>query len=373
MGYYLPGFKSGGPVRSLSNMVERMSDSLDFYIITRDRDLGDSEQYESITKKQDWVKVDAANVFYVTTGVGLLELLNIIKNIAPDFYYFNSFFDFKFSIRPIFYLRLLGISFSNVVLAPRGEFSDAALSLKAFKKLFYIRVSRFFSFYGGARFHASTTHEKSDIEKNFSSSSEISVASDLPATFMRSPLFAKRHALDVARLVFLSRITPMKNVDYALTVLRYVNRRVDFHIYGPIEDSEYWARCEQLIAQLPKNIKVDFLGAKDQGEVLDVLKDYDLLFLPSRGENYCHVIAESLSVGTRVLVSDKTPWRNLQIEGFGWDLPLNNPEAFAQVIEAIELFDADGDFQARQGVVDAYEQLISSSSSIADNKLLFNC
>ncbi len=37
--HYLPGNKSGGPVVSIVNMVETISDQFQFYILTRDRDL----------------------------------------------------------------------------------------------------------------------------------------------------------------------------------------------------------------------------------------------------------------------------------------------------------------------------------------------
>jgi glycosyltransferase involved in cell wall biosynthesis len=40
-----------------------------------------------------------------------------------------------------------------------------------------------------------------------------------------------------------------------------------------------------------------------------VFRQYDLFVFPTRGENFGHVIIESLSVGTPVLLSDRTPWR----------------------------------------------------------------
>jgi len=34
--YYLPGYKSGGPVRTIANMVNQLSDHFEFWIVTRD-------------------------------------------------------------------------------------------------------------------------------------------------------------------------------------------------------------------------------------------------------------------------------------------------------------------------------------------------
>ena len=52
-----------------------------------------------------------------------------------------------------------------------------------------------------------------------------------------------------------------------------------------------------------------------------------MFFLPTLGENFGHVIAES-----PVLISDQTPWRNLKNHGVGWDLPLNDPDSFRKAI-----------------------------------------
>ncbi len=48
--YYLPGFKSGGPLRTIANMVDHLAPDFDFWIVTRDRDLGDAHGYENIKK-----------------------------------------------------------------------------------------------------------------------------------------------------------------------------------------------------------------------------------------------------------------------------------------------------------------------------------
>lgn len=374
MTYYLPGFKSGGPVRSLSNMVHHLRDSVEFYIVTRDRDLGDSVSYEGVGVDVGWVKIGAANVLYISSaGIGARELFRAIKTIAPDFYYFNSFFDYQFSIRPLLLLKFFGVSVQKIIVAPRGEFSDAALALKSLKKTAYIKLSRLLCAYCGIRFHASSAHEKSDIRRNFLRSADVSIAIDLPAAHSNISLRRDRNTFDVVRMIFLSRITPMKNIDFALSVLQGVTRRVDFHIYGPIEDAEYWSLCKKLILKLPGNISVKYLGVIQQAAVLNELSNYDLLFLPSRGENYCHVIAESLSVGTPVLISDKTPWRDLGVKGFGWDLPLTDVEAFVKIINDVELVSGEIEFRRRKNVISEYERLIFNSNSISDNVLLFKC
>jgi glycosyltransferase involved in cell wall biosynthesis len=134
-------------------------------------------------------------------------------------------------------------------------------------------------------------------------------------------------------VVFLSRIAPIKNLDFALRVLRRVSAPVAFNIYGPREDKVYWRQCEALIASLPGHIQVKYLGEVEHSKVASIIALHDLLFLPTRGENYGHVIAEALAMGTPVLIADTTPWRNLKQAGVGLDLPLTAEQPYAEFID----------------------------------------
>jgi len=43
MGRYLPGYKDGGPVRSIKNLTDFLGREYNFKILTCDRDHGDTE------------------------------------------------------------------------------------------------------------------------------------------------------------------------------------------------------------------------------------------------------------------------------------------------------------------------------------------
>jgi len=62
------------------------------------------------------------------------------------------------------------------------------------------------------------------------------------------------------------------------------------------------------------------------------MKAYHLFVLPTLGENYGHVIYEALSAGDPVLISDQTPWRGLEKEKAGWDLPLKEKDKFKNAL-----------------------------------------
>ena len=55
-----------------------------------------------------------------------------------------------------------------------------------------------------------------------------------------------------------------------------------------------------------------------------MLSDYHFFILPTFHENFGHSIFEALSAGCPVLISDQTPWHDLEEKKAGWDLPLND-------------------------------------------------
>lgn len=70
--------------------------------------------------------------------------------------------------------------------------------------------------------------------------------------------------------------------------------------------------------------------------------------MPAQGENYGHVIAEALCAGVPILIADTTPWRNLEEQGIGWDLSLNNPKAFSNVIDTMVMLSEEQRLQMKE-------------------------
>jgi glycosyltransferase involved in cell wall biosynthesis len=120
-----------------------------------------------------------------------------------------------------------------------------------------------------------------------------------------------------------------------------LNRSITLHLTlnGDIEDSSYWEKCSSEINALPGNISVSWEGPVANDKVPEALNKYHLFVLPTKGENFGHAIFEALSSGKPVLISDQTPWRNLQQKKIGWDLPLDEPRLFQNAIEEIAGFD----------------------------------
>lgn len=336
---YLPGFKSGGPIRTVSNMVESLGDEVSFSVVCLDRDLGDKEPYSSIDKT-DWNQQGKAKVFYIEPGLrGTLKLTSILRKVKFDSIHLNSFLSFKFSILPLLILKILRIN-TPVILGPRGEFSQGALAFNAKRKQLFIRFIKLIKLYRGVIWHASSTYEREDIIRVIGESASTKIAIDI-ADSKLNILIPKRDIAQPLRIAFISRISPKKNLDYALKIISDLKEPIVFDVYGPIEDEAYWKSSLQIANNLPINIKFNYLGSLQPEAVTQTLANYDLFFFPTRGENFGHVIAEALFAGLPVLISDQTPWRQLSEKGIGWDISLIDRKSFPSAIQECFNYSSD--------------------------------
>lgn len=331
-GFYLPGYKGGGPIRTIANMLEKLGNEIQFFLITADRDLGDESPYPGITS-DGWQQLGRAQVYYASPGMGWLwRLMKVIQAFDGAAMHLNSFFSFRFSILPLIYWRMLKPG-RPVIVGPRGEFSQGALALKSPKKRAFIALAKSVGLYRGVIWHASTAHEADDIRRVMGNKAQIRVAVDIacpPPDLVMQP----RQAGSPLRLVFLSRISPKKNLLDAIQMLRRVQSPVVFDIYGPAEDAAYWSSCQAAARQLPAHVQFNYCGALYPAQVPETMARYDLFYFPTLGENFGHVIAEALGCGLPVLIADTTPWRDLAQQKLGWDLPLSQPEQFVAAIES---------------------------------------
>jgi glycosyltransferase involved in cell wall biosynthesis len=334
--YYIPSVKGGGPIQSIKNIVDNLSDNFDFYIVASDRDLGDDKPFQNIEVNK-WGKVGRAEVFYVDPSkLTSLMIEQIIKSVNFDVMYLNSFFSFKFSILPILLMKLSRIKKIPIVMAPRGQFSPGALNLKRRKKHLYIDLSKALNFYRNILWHATAVSEKRQIEEIFGNKIRIKVANNLTGNY-KELLYEKNIEKQKGELkiVFISRIHPKKNLKKAIEFLKNIEGEIEFNIFGPIEDRIYWSECENVMNDLPDNIKISYRGAVAHNEIIGIFNEHHVFLFPTFGENFGHVISEALVGGCPIIISDQTPWRELEKKQIGWDIKLTDENKF---IEAIQYF-----------------------------------
>lgn len=286
LGHFLPGFKSGGILRSVLNTVNQFRTELDFTIITRDRDLGDDKRYLGITP-YELQTVGDVRVYYIPPeGETLTQIRKIAAAIPHDLIHLNSFFD-SLTIKFLLNRRMGLIQPRPLIVSPRGEFGWASLRQKYLKKLAFILLARMSGLYSRLIWHASSSIEAGEIVKVMKvDRNAIMIALDLPtfdAPPQNSAELVQDPERDGLRVVFLSRISPEKNLDFALNVLSQVRSKLTFDIIGPRENSAYWSSCQKLFRNLPDHVTVRSLGSIHPSDVVKTLGQYDLLFFPSGG------------------------------------------------------------------------------------------
>jgi glycosyltransferase involved in cell wall biosynthesis len=369
--FYLPGYKSGGPVRTISAMVQNLSGSVHFNIFTTDRDLMDTDSYIGISVNE-WNKIGNASVYYEKRSIFTpFHLISVIRKTSHEILYFNSFFDPLFTLLPLLARRIGLIPRKRTILAPRGEFSEGAIAIKSWKKKPFIFFGKNLGLYRDIIWHASSKYEAEDIRNIIGVSNDyIHIASDLTLVSPEK-IVGKIKVPGNLKICFISRLSPKKNLDYVLRILQKANYPLELDIYGPIEDVVYWNLCEDLIRSMKTKVKVSYKGIADHSNIRETFALYDLFFFPTKGENYGHVIIEAMLAGTPVLLSNTTPWRDLERIGVGWDLPLTDQDAFVKAIEACLLKNNNDYIEWKQKVQEYAVEKISDLNVIEANRLLF--
>lgn len=338
--YYLPGYKAGGPIRTVSNIVARLNPHVNFKLITRDRDLGDPHPYSGL-KTDTWLGAGHVEIIYLSPGfISSITLCKLLMTTQFDTVYLNELFSPKFSMLPLVLFRLKLTRGSRMVLAPRGSCAKSALSLRSLRKSVFLKVSKGIGLFNNIVWHASSEYEAADIANLFvgetglnKDSLSIENVPDMPAYIVENNLTGREKRPGVLRIIFLGRIARMKNLHYALALLSDLQGDVIFDIYGPSEDKQYWEECSKQISVLPQNIHVSYCGEIDHIRVASTFPNYHLLLLPTLGENFGHAILEAFSSGCPVIISNQTPWRNLERKGVGWDIPLEGDTIFKEVLQ----------------------------------------
>lgn len=333
--HYLPGFRAGGPIRTLANLVDRLGHEFQFRIVAKDRDLGDVSMYPGV-KTGVWTRGAGAEIFYLGHGpAGLAQTRQLLIAGDYDLLYLNSALSPPRTLWPLLLRRLRLAPRRPCLIAPRGEFAAGALATKSLKKQVFLKTVRLLGLYDDVAWQTSSAHDAVDLRRRVDVPEQrLFVVPNLPRQGSLVPSSVRSASIGL-RVVFLGRVAPIKNLDYALDVLGRVRTPVRFEIHGPIENAEYWSGCKAQIEKLPAHIQVVYMGVAPSDRVSAILAAHDLLFLPTQGENFGHAIAESLQAGTSVLISDQTPWRGLVSAGAGWDLALSEPQAFATAIETL--------------------------------------
>jgi glycosyltransferase involved in cell wall biosynthesis len=370
--WYTPGFKAGGPIRSVSNMVSYFKNDFDFYILTSAFDLGDQKPYNNVLLNQ-WHDQDGVFIKYLDKAyLNYPTIKGNLFEVNPDVLYLNSLFSTNFTLYPLRFARKYT---KKVILAPRGMLGKGALEIKQSKKKVFLSIAKILGWYKNIVWHASTHEEVDEIKKMFGNHSKIKVAQNIPvkqAYNLETVIDFKRTGK--VKFIFMSRISKKKNLHLAIEALKSIklDREVEFDIYGVNEDRLYFDSFKNDIGKLSTQLTINYKGVVHPDKVPELYAKADYMLLPTMHENFGHTIVEAWANGCPVIISQNTPWHQLEEKNIGWDVDITNPNALKEALDlAIHL-----DFETYKSRVissyDFFNSKVMDQHIIDDHKLLLS-
>jgi glycosyltransferase involved in cell wall biosynthesis len=355
-GNFRPASRGGGPIRTIDALIRAAPRTVDIAVLTSDLDTGVTDRLE--VQRNSWTTFEGLRVYYGSPD-SLRSVVKIWRNgraWRPDVVYLNSFFSPVFSIGPQFLARLGWWRGAEMLIAPRGEFNRGALALSRRRKKLYLWLYRFLRMPTRNHWHASSTDEAKAIRETFSGRNVSVLVRENDTSLPVAPSAPIPARGDRLRAVFLGRISPIKGVDVMVRAMSMTTLPIIVDIFGPPEDPSYLALCQGLARNISAQAEVTFRGPIAAEDARTLLAEYEVLLMPTDGENFGHVIAESLSVSCPVMCTPYTPWTGRLLSGGGVVVPDRTPEAWAEAIEDYCRLSSDDRDRRRIAAGEAYRR-----------------
>lgn len=330
--WFPPAYRAGGPIRSVANLAALLGDTHEVFVVAGAYDLGQTSPLPDLALNV-WIQQPWGQVQYVTRDrwqSGLWHHL-LVETLQPDYLYLNSLFARFFALQPLRMARKK-CPRTQVVLAPRGMLGAGALAIKPLKKRVFLAASRAAGWFNGVRWHASSEVEAAEIRTVWPDAA-VSVALNLP-----SPPYMGGKTAPADRWVFavIGRIHPKKNIAFGIEALAQAfqesqSKPVEVQLIGPAEDPAYLEEIKAA-GRAARDLTIRVLGAMNHEAVSTALAGAHFVLMPTHHENFGHAIVEGWAHGCPVVLSNNTPWRDLERVGAGWDWPLDK----AQWVEGLK-------------------------------------
>ena len=370
--WFPPAFKAGGPVRSVYNLIQALksdgrNSDLEFFVIAGAYDLGEKDTMDGVSVGvwSNLEGISGVQVRYeIRSNWKRSNWKHIIEEVQPDVLYLNSLFSLTFSLRPLQIARAKGI---RTVLAPRGMLGSGALAIKPLKKHIFLSLARNLDFFRGVTFHASTVDEVLEVKTHIPGKKVFEARNFADSTIKKIPLTPLSESIN---LLCLGRVHPVKNQLFALEVLSMMNlndKKVKVNIVGPAEDENY---LNSLLSLSKGGLEITYSGAFAHKDLGETFIETHFLLMPTSHENFGHAIIESWGFGRPVLLSDNTPWKDLQKEGLGYCTPLL-PELWEGVFKEVLQVSQDDLRALSESCCARYKELVFDPKVLSANRSIF--
>lgn len=328
---YKPAYQYGGPIISVSRLVEEQAkDGAEVWVFTTTAN-GTSELQVPLGVPQ---AVDGVWVRYFRRWTGdhghfSPMLLRVVWRELRQFQvvHIHSWWNWV-AFGVVLLCRFRGI---QAVVSPRGMLSPYTLRGRL-RRIFQKTLGRWLL--GNHRLHATSKQEMWELQA-LHPGMEVAMLPNivyLPDRVHHSDAKAASKTTNPAlprlrdenptplRLLFLSRIDPKKGLDLLLRALSGLPTDVAWQLdIGGATGAPYQKKLAALAQTLGIADRVRWLGWVQDDAKWALLAQADLLILSSHNENFAIAVLESLAVGTPVVVGNQVGLHSYVAEkDFGW-------------------------------------------------------
>ena len=342
---FYPATFYGGPISATWDLSRKLaSKGVDIYVSTTNAN-GSNKldvEHNMFLKKQDnfFVKYYNEQIINKISFAFIFGIWNDIKR--SDVVYIQYLFHYT-----VLFSLLFGmLQKKKVIICPRGSFSTFTL----LNKLSFIKsiwISLFISpFSKKIIWQASSYLEEKDIKRNFPEAKTeiindgVDFNSFQNTKKLSSNEIVKKYTKidfeEVSNIFFsMGRLHKIKGFDILINAFEiYLQKDKNAKLIIAGGDDGIGDKLEQKILELKLNNSVFLIGEVDFEEKKILLSNCDYFVLASAFESFGIVIAEALACGKPCVVSNKTPWKHLEMNNCGI-LVDNEKESFATAFSNI--------------------------------------
>lgn len=370
--WYLPGYKAGGPIRSIAGLISRLKSEYEFKVITLNTDLHETTPYPNIVTNA-WNKLDdGTDVFYCSHEfISFRSFKKLILEENPDFIYLNSMFSLKFTLMPLLIGKMY-LPAAKIIIATRGMVSRGALAIRPLKKNIFLSITKAIGLYNHVTFHASTDIEAKEIINIFGRRTKVIKAMNLVPKY-ELPNKKRIKIPGEVKLFYLGRICELKNLHQSLVMLSQTDPKYTFiyDVFGPIDEEDHFEQCQEVMKTMPPHVRVHFKGETPKDKLFPMLGNYHFLLFLTKNDNFGHSIVESFAAGCPVIISDQTPWKPLRESKSGWDIKLNDSAGIVDALNQSAVMDQNEYDTWSEAAYNYSKTILDNLEAVRDNIRLF--
>ena len=324
---FYPAIAYGGPISATWGLSKKLAENgLNIYVSTTNAN--GSEKLDVEFNK--YLKRSKLYIKYYNEEIinkfSLSFIFGIYKDIKDsDIVYIQYVFHYTSLVS--FFVSLL--SNKKIIICPRGSFSRFTL-INKYSRIKNLWLNFFFKpFLNRIYWHASSYLEKNDIKAFFPFSNVYVVNDGIDVnSFQSSDKLSRNEILNrytgksydrISEIFFsLGRLHEIKGFDIIISAFDlYLKKDVDAKLIIAGGDNGVLNDLLKMIKKLGIENSVFLIGPINFNEKKILLNNCDFFVLASHFESFGIVVAEALACGLPVIVSNKTPWKDIEINHCG--------------------------------------------------------